>query len=113
MKNLKNNTKENKKKLDKKVSRNMTIALSAILGLSTIGFIYLMKDANRLSEKKHNLYEKVITVADKNKDGFTNHNEWSKVYKDIGWKYDLNYSSPFEDLKIKDMERYLENKLLN
>ncbi len=59
------------------------------------------------SNKTEKLHSNVEELADTNKDGMTDHDEWHKVYQTVRKHYNVN--NP-EELSREDMNKYIKSK---
>jgi hypothetical protein len=94
---------------DNIIDRRVIIG-SIIFGL-IVGGVYTMlwTRENRVCNRWANLYNKVVIVADTNKDGIISRDEWIKVYQELGIHVDeLNPPNP-KSLSTSQLEKYLSN----
>lgn len=78
------------------------VLFSGALGISSI-----------INKSKIHLTQQVSLAADLynkgvgRRDGKTDHNEWTNVYKEFGLHYDIHMSDPLTDLTKKQKKQYL------
>jgi len=94
----------NKKQVLQKIKN---ISLISIL---TLGIFFEMYGLCKEDFKKDKLYSLIEKKADTNKDFFTNHEEWKKVYDFLDKNYNIFNSEPRFELSVLEMEKYLNKK---
>jgi len=78
------------------------------IGVFGAGMYFSVQNAN-VEEYNLQLTREVSILTDTNKDGATTSDEWAKVYKEFGIRYDAFSSNPDKDLTIRQKESYLDS----